>query len=63
MDIQSGTVAVELAQPHKHAGKPRNTGDTIHVSPLEAKWLQDNGIGKPPKTEDGSDTTPSARKR
>lgn len=61
MDIQS--ITVELIQPHKHAGKPRDKGDTVHVSPPEAKWLQDNGIGKPAKTEDGPDTTPSARKR
>ncbi len=31
---------------HTHAGKPREKGDKIRVTPAQKKWLQDNKVIK-----------------
>jgi len=42
-------VSVTLAKPHTHAGKDKNTGDKITVTPDQRTWLIERGIVADPK--------------
>lgn len=41
----AGRYSVRLLKRHTHAGIDYQTGDIIHVSAPEARWLIDHGIG------------------